>query len=59
MQTAKTGHFIEACGIDYKPLENPQLLRDNPVLLKRLSGKERKMGGAQRGAQSLQFINPR
>lgn len=45
----ETDNFTDACEVDYKPLENPQLLRDNLRLLTPLFGAERRTGGAQRG----------
>ncbi|MDO8463696.1 MAG: hypothetical protein Q7S46_00360 [Gallionella sp.] len=54
----KTGDFIEACEIVYKPLENPQLLRDNLPFDAAVFGEERRMGGAQRGTHQTVHQSP-
>jgi len=50
--------FVEACKIDYKPLENPQLLRDNPAF--ECGYLERNAEWVEHSAEPVrQFINLR
>ena len=51
--------LINARKIDYKPLENPQLLRDNLLFECSYFGEERRMGGAQRGTRQTVHQSPR